>query len=315
MGDCERQLWELVRSVEPTLTQKIGAARSHRHLRDILCTGQMAARISKTYLSGSYKRDTAIYPLDDVDIIFVIDPSQWRRPVSLARTILFGSSTYPSPASVLESFANAIRYRYPDSSVHRQRRSVCLRLHHLDIDVVPAIQDRKDPKLIRIPDRGATEWIVSSPLRHGENATAVNKFQDGKFKPLVKLLKYWNGNLPGTASFRSFAIETMAVRIFQNLKFDTLQEGLRAFFDFVAYASDHLPVLRWKGSYGMSLNWFRCSIPDAAGTGGNIVPGVDGERRKRFVENAIRSRGKMVDSFKAVSSETAWRRVYEALKM
>jgi hypothetical protein len=228
---------------------------------------------------------------------------------------LFGPSTYPTPASVLDSFANAIRYRYPDSSVHRQRRSVCLRLYHLNIDVVPAIQDRKDPKLIRIPDRKATEWIVSSPLKHSENATAVNKFQDGKFKPLVKLLKYWNGNLPSTATFRSFAIETIAVRIFQNLKFDTLQEGLRAFFDFIAYASDHRAVLRWKGSYGMSLNWFRCSVPDAAGTGGNIVAGVDGEQRKRFVENAIRSRNKMVDSFKAVSSETAWRRVYEALKM
>lgn len=315
MADCEKQLWELVRTIEPTRTQKFGAARSHKYLRDILCTGQMAARISKSYLSGSYKRGTAIYPLDDVDIIFVIDPSQWRRPFSLARTILFGSSTYPPPASVLESFANAIRYRYRDSSVHRQRRSVCLRLYHLDIDVVPAIQDGKDPKRIRIPDRGATEWIVSSPLEHSENATRANKFQDGKFKPLVKLLKHWNGHLPSTATFRSFAIETMAVRIFQTLKFDTLQEGLRAFFDFVAYASNHRAVLRWKGSYGMSLNWFKCSIPDAAGTGGNIVGGVDGERRKRFVEHAIRSRDKMVESFKAASSETAWRRVSEALKV
>ncbi|MBA3239813.1 MAG: hypothetical protein H0T60_01135 [Acidobacteria bacterium] len=311
MADCEKQLWELIRTIEPTPTQKIGAARSHKHLRGILRTGQIDTRIIKTYLSGSYRRGTAVHPLDEVDIIFVIDPAHWRRPFSL----LFGSSTYPSPASVLDSFANAIRYRYPVSSVHGQRRSVCLRLYHLDIDVVPAIQDRNDPKLIRIPDRRATQWIVSSPLRHSENATAVNKFQGGKFKPLVKLLKYWNGNLPSTATFRSFAIETMAVRIFQNLKFDSLQEGLRAFFDFIAYASDHRAVLRSKGSFGISLNWFRCSIPDAAGTGGNIVAGVDGERRKRFVENAIRSRDKMVESFNAASVETACRRAYEALKM
>lgn len=131
----------------------------------------------------------------------------------------------------------------------------------------------------------------------------------------MKLLKYWNGNLPSTASFRSFAIETMAARIFQNIKCDSLHEGLRAFFDFIAYVSDHRTVLRWKGNYEMSLNWFRCSIPDAAGTGGNIVTGVDGERRKRFVENAIRSRDKMVESFKTASVETACRRVSEALKM
>lgn len=310
MADCEKQLQEWVRTIEPTPTQKFGAVRSHRHLRAILRTGQMADRIIDTYLSGSYKRGTAIYPLDDVDIIFVIDPAQWPRPFSL----LLGQSAYPSPDSVLQSFANAIRYRYPDSSVHGQRRSVCLRLYHLYIDVVPAIQDRNDPKLIRIPDRRATEWIVSSPRKHSENATAVNKFQDGKFKPLVKLLKYWNGNLPDTARFRSFAIETMAVRIFQNVKFDTLQEGLRAFFDFVAYVSDHRTALRWKSNYGVAIHWRRCLIPDAAGTGGNIVAGVDKERQKRFVENAVRSRDRMVDSFKAASAETAWRRVREALK-
>lgn len=311
MADCEKQIWELVRRIEPTLTQRLGAVRSHKHLRNLLCTGQMATRIQKSYLSGSYARKTAIYPLDDVDIIFMIDPSYWPKPFNL----LFGSSTYPAPGTVLESFAKAIRYRYPISSVHGQRRSVRLQLYHLDIDIVPAIQDRNDEKRIRIPDKRAGEWILSSPLRHSENATAVNKFQGGKFKPLVKLLKYWNGNLPGTAAFRSFAIETMAVRVFQNFKFDSLQEGLRAFFDFVAFASGNRTMLSWSDKRGITLNWWSCGVPDAAGTGGNIVAGIDDERRKRFVENAMRSRNKMEESFNAASVETACRRVSEALKM
>jgi tRNA nucleotidyltransferase (CCA-adding enzyme) len=84
MADCEKQLWELIRTIEPTPTQKIGAARSHKHLRGILRTGQMDTRIIKTYLSGSYRRGTAVHPLDDVDIIFVIDPAHWRRAVSLS---------------------------------------------------------------------------------------------------------------------------------------------------------------------------------------------------------------------------------------
>src|SRR5205814_7160666 len=105
---------------------------------------QMANRIVRSYLSGSYARDTAIYPLDDVDIIFIITPSYWSSP-------LF----YPPPSSVLDSFANAIRYRYPVSSVYGQRRSVRLELYHLDIDVVPAIQDRNSNLLLRIPDSNA----------------------------------------------------------------------------------------------------------------------------------------------------------------
>jgi len=311
MAVCETQLWELVQSIEPTQTQKDGAVRSQNYLRDILNTGQMASRIERSYLSGSYARDTAIYPLDDVDIIFVINPSCWPKSFNT----FLGSGTFPSPTAVLDSFANAIRYRYPISSVSGQRRSVCLRLYHLDIDVVPAIQDESDVKLIRIPDSNANQWILSSPLKHSENAIVVNKFQDGRFKPLVKLLKRWNGNLPSTANFKSFAIETIAVRVFRNFKFGSLQEGLRLFFDFIAFASDNQAVLSWKEKYGISLSWLTCNIPDAAGTGTNIVTDIDEERRKRFIENAIRSRNKMVESFNALSVETACRRVFEALKM
>ncbi|HLG15758.1 MAG TPA: hypothetical protein VJH03_14825 [Blastocatellia bacterium] len=311
MAICETQLWELIRSIEPTQTQKDGAARSQKYLREILNTGQMAARIDRSDLSGSYARDTAIYPLDDVDIIFVINPAAWRTPLNA----FLGSSTYPTPTSVLDSFANAIRYRYPISSVVGQRRSVRLQLFHLDIDVVPAIQDSTNAQFIRIPDSSANQWILSSPLKHAENATAVNKFQDGKFKPLVKLLKYWNYNLPSTAKFKSFAIETMAVRVFNNFKFGSLQEGLRYFFDFIAAASGNQTVFTWKDKYEISLGWLSGTIPDAAGTGTNIIAGIDDELRKRFVENAIRSRNKIVESFNALSIETACRRVTEALRM
>jgi hypothetical protein len=311
MANCDTQIWNIVRSIEPTQTQKDGAKRSHNYLRDILCTGQMAARIEGHYLSGSYARDTAIYPLDDVDIIFLINPSYWN--VSPLWTV--SPQFYPPPEKVLDSFANAIRYRYPISSVYGQRRSVCLQLHHLDVDVVPAVKDKSNPKFVRIPDSTASHWILSSPLLHSENATSVNKYQNGKFKPLVKLLKYWNGNLPSTAKLKSFAIETMTVKIFKNFQFGTLQEGLRYFFDFIAYASGNSTVLGWNDKYGMSLGWLTASIPDAAGTGSNVIANLDEERRKRFVENAIRSRDKIVESFNTAYVDTAYRRVTEALKM
>ena len=60
----------------------------------------------------------------------------------------------------------------------------------LDIDVVPTIQDKRDQQLLRIPDSHHGNWIVTSPAKHAENATAVNNFREGRFKPLVKLLKY-----------------------------------------------------------------------------------------------------------------------------
>jgi SMODS domain-containing protein len=304
MAECESYLWDLVRSVEPTQTQKDGASRSQNYLRDLLSGGNMGARIISSYLSGSYARDTAVAPMDDVDIIFVIDPSFW------------GSlSGWPSPSTVLDSFANAIRYRYPISSVFGQRRSVRLQLNHLDIDVVPAIESATEQNVIWIPDKQATSWIKSSPKVHSANATRVNRVQNGKFKPLVKLLKYWNNGLPSTAHFKSFAIETIAVRIFDSFTFGTLQEGLHFFFDYIAFASGNSASFTWKDFYGMSFRWLNCVIPDAAGTGTNIVDGIEENRRSRFVEHAVRSRNKIVEANSALSVDTACRRVSEALKL
>lgn len=316
MAVCEAHLLELVRRIEPTQTQKDGAVRSQNFLREILNTGNMADRIQRSYLSGSYMRDTAVYPLDDVDIVFVIDPSFWlERENTLLRTILLGTATYPSPSRVLESFANAIRYRYPISSVFGQRRSVRLELYHLDIDVVPAIEDKGNPQFIRIPDSNANHWILSSPIKHSENATRANRLQNGKFKPLVKLLKHWNYNLPSTARFKPFAIETMAVRVFGSFKFGSLQQGLRYFFDFIAYVTGNPATFVWKESYGISLRWANVKIPDAAETGSNLGADINEERRRRFAEHAVRSRNRMNEADSTLSLDTARRRVSEALKV
>jgi Second Messenger Oligonucleotide or Dinucleotide Synthetase domain len=304
MANCEPQLWGLVSQIEPTQYQKEGAVRSHNYLRDILCTGQMGTRIVDHYLSGSYSRDTAIRPLDDVDIIFVIDPAKWDG----------GFFGYPPPEKVLNTFASAIRYRYPVSSVHGQRRSVGLKLSHLDIDVVPAINADKTGDYIYIPDRNSGEWIKSSPKRHSANATTANKLNNGKFKPLVKLLKFWNGNLPSTASLKSFSIETLATRIFLNVRFTSLEEGLLLFFDFISKYSDSPTTYRWQNNYDISLNWISTQIPDAAGTGSNLAAGVDSDRRSKFIQNSVRSRDKMLMARSAMTVETACRRVREALK-
>lgn len=315
MAICETQIRALVSSLEPTATQKAGAQRSQNYLREQLNTGQMGARIITSYLSGSYARDTAIYPLDDVDIIFVIEPSYWMQSPNVMLAKLLGTPLFPAPSSVLQSFASALRYRYTQSSVFTQRRSLCLQLYHLDIDVVPAIQDQKDASLIRIPNRATGEWLLTAPQRHTENATAVNKFQQQKFKPLVKLLKYWNGNLPNTAKLKSFAIETLAVRVFQKHSFASLQEGLLLFFDFIAFVAGQQTLRRWENRCEIALSWFKRTIPDAAETGGDLAAGIDEEQRKRFVDCAIRSRNKMQESFNANSIDTAYRRAFEALRV
>lgn len=307
MVDCERFLRGAVQRVEPTATQKTGASRSHNYLRDLLATGNMARVIYDSYLSGSYARDTAVIPLDDVDIIFMIDPAHWQDGLdSLFRL-------RPSPKAVLNTFAGAIRRRYDQSTVYIQRRSVRLSMHHLDIDAVPALQSSDSDKIL-IGDATKDEWIESAPKKHEDIASRLNVSRGNNFKPLVKLLKAWNNSLPTTASLKGFAIETMAVRIFDKFAFPTLQEGLKEFFDFSCYLGGGETVYRWNSDCGMSFSWLNRMVPDAAGTGSNLLANVDGTRITRFVEHAARSRNKIIEAENSVYQDTAERRLAEALR-
>lgn len=298
-------LRQVVAQIEPTPGQKDGARRSHSHLRDLLNTGQMGQRILNSYLSGSYARDTAIRPLDDVDIIFEIDPSAWNAG-------LF--SSLPPPERVLESFATAIRRRYQLSSVYGQRRSVRLQLNHLDIDIVPAVAQSADPTVILVPDRKTEDWIKSSPLRHSQNATRVNAKRDSKFKPLVKLLKFWNSNLPETVRCKSFMIETAAVRIFSETEFSTLIHGLVLFWDFLASRYGEPSIRRWPGRFGMSFSWLGVSVPDAAGTGSNTASSLDDTQARALATKARMSRDKLLAAYNAKVDDARERLVRDALR-
>lgn len=306
MASCESAIWDYLKKIEPTAAQKEGAVRSHNYLRDILCTGQFARRIKNSYLSGSYARDTAIAPLDDVDIIFIVNPQEWQ---------LGYWSSKPAPDTILRSFADAVRYRYPNSSIKTQRRSICLQLYHLDIDVVPAIEADSNGQMIWVPDANTGNWIKSSPKLHSEAATKVNQSRSGNFKPLVKLLKNWNSNLPSTANFKSFIVETMAARLFEKVGIPSLEEGLLLFFDFVSHLDGNAQAYKWSDCYGMSLSRWADEIYDLAGTGSNLVANLDGDRRRKFLDHAIRSRNKMLEARQAVRVETACNRVTEALRI
>jgi hypothetical protein len=274
----------------------------------LLDTGQMANRIRDSYLSGSYARDTAIKPLDDVDIIFEIDPEPWRQG-------LFDFGLLPPPERVLDSFANATRYRYPISSVYGQRRSVRLELYHLDIDVVPAVPIAPEgSNLLWIPDRDSREWIKSSPKRHKVLTAEVNRTQQGRFTPLVKLLKHWNSNLPDTIRTKSFAIETMGVRLFRSVRMDSLENGALIYWDFLAHFLWQSTLFQWRQDYGIALGMLSVNVPDAADTGSNTVGGMTHSQKAAFLEKARISRDKLLAAQKARFSDTMVEHIYDAFR-
>ena len=156
MRNIEWLLREMTRNLEPTATQKKAASASHQYLRGLMDTGGIGDRILGSYLSGSYARDTAVNPLGDVDIIFLIDESKWATGLLAMR---------PKSSVVLRSFADAVRYRYDRSSAFTQRRSIRLELSHIHIDCVPAIEI-PGSDYVWVGDRKEDAWIKSSPKLH-----------------------------------------------------------------------------------------------------------------------------------------------------
>ncbi|MES2884891.1 MAG: hypothetical protein V4709_08810 [Pseudomonadota bacterium] len=286
----EALLKEVLRNFEPGAKQKNAAQRSQLHLRSLLNTGQFESRILDSYLSGSYARNTALHPLNDVDIIFVIDPAAWPRP-------LF--SSFPSPQAVLKSFERCIRYRYTTSALRVQRRSICLQLWHLNIDIVPGIREGLNSHVILIPDRERDEWIRTAPRLHSEAATEMNAKRGKRFKPLVKLLKLWNSNLPKNARFKSFTIETMATRIFRSTDFQSLTDGLLLFWDFMASRYGAGVVRSWPDGFGMSFGRWSVDVPDAVGLKGNTAQSVDNHRAILFSQKARVSRDHLLRALRA----------------
>jgi len=289
----EEFLVGLVRKWEPTERQKQDVAASQQHLRNLLHESRLP--ILDSYLSGSYLRDTALRPIDDVDIVFVVDPSHWT---------LWSALWKPEPNEVLESFARAIRRRYTLSSVYGQRRSVGLKLSGLDIDVVPALAFGQHGTAIYVPDARTGAWILSNPKEHSSQATKLNKSHDGRFKPLVKLLKLWNSQLPSTAQMKSFLVETMAIRIFGQHSLPSMADGLVKFWDHMAYAAGEEVHYEWS-SVGISLSWWSTSVPDVAETGGNVAEGLESDRRQKFVKQAITSRDRALASIRARNASNA----------
>jgi len=281
----------------PSTAQREAASRSQNFLRDLLNTGQMGKRIVDSYLIGSYARHTALHPLDDVDIVFVIDPSAWQSLVGKWLGVL------PAPDKLLQSFARAIRDRYEGSTVRVQTRSVGLKMHHLNIDAVPAVTHPMNPDWIRIPCRRAEGWIATGPKVHSAEATAINKRLGGRFVPLVRLLKAWNEGQPSTTSLKGFAVETLATKLFGNVSYGSLVEGLSLFFDFVAWSGDLKAKHKWTTSHGISFRWPR-KLSDTANTGQNLFSGVESDRIERFAESA-RVVGDVIDKAQRAKTPSA----------
>lgn len=169
----------MLAEIEPSPSTVAACSSAHNTLRDGLAEHNEFREVHvRSFLSGSYKRDTAIRPTSvggvlqrpDVDIIAVTD-----------------HTAEDEPQVVLDAVHQALKDAgYKNLTVNR--RSINVKLVTVDMDVVPVIENG-DAYLI--PDIHLKEWLPTNPSAHTQWTVDVNAAAGGRFKKMVKLFKWW----------------------------------------------------------------------------------------------------------------------------
>ncbi len=208
----KRQFEDFLHDIEPSSTTKSNGQKAHTALRDFLAKHEKYSGINLgTFLSGSYKRDTAIRPQikdgketkPDIDIIVVTNHSLFETCQDVINLL----------HSTLKDYEKQERKKNRDIEVRKQTRSVAVNTNLVDMDVVPIVApDGLDARMY-IPDRKLSKWLETNPPKHTEWTTRMNKKAGGRFKPLVKLVKWWRRENPTIATKpKGFMIECIVAQ-------------------------------------------------------------------------------------------------------
>jgi hypothetical protein len=263
----QQQFLDFLSEIEPSSTTKSICSSANNTLRDKLAGHETYKAVHvNTYLSGSYARNTALRPRKlngtlrrpDVDIIVITNHTQDDLP-----------------SDVIANLRRALK-QVGYEEIESNRRSVCVKLGSVEMDVVPIIEDCWNPGRWLIADKNEERWIETNPNGHTEWGVRVNKKANGNFKPLVKLLKWWRReSLPHLRRPKGFIIETLVAELMDykessyEVLFIKLLERIQSEYEFTV-AVGSVP-----------------SLEDPSVPGNNVFSRVKADEFKRFYNQAV----------------------------
>jgi hypothetical protein len=176
---------------------KAGASEQQQELRRRL---EWRIVLIDSFLTGSYRRNTQIFPLDDIDVLVILDADVYGHILA---------DPTGGPDSALDLVEEALRAAYPKTEI--ERFNCCLRLQFagtgIGFDVIPVFQESEDVFLM--PNTNLRRWVPTNPKEHQRLVSEANQnVCGGMLVPLVKLLKACNESMGKPIS--GFHVEMMA---------------------------------------------------------------------------------------------------------
>lgn len=168
---------DLLSNIEPSKTTKSYVSSIQKNLREYLNRHEKyKSKHLDTFISGSYAKQTSIRPTlneekQDVDIVVVTNYKKDTPPIQILNELK-------------EVLSNNSKYK----KVRLQSKSVGVEMANYHIDVVPVIIEDNQ---FYIGDSEKDAWILTNPKEHISWSAKTNLKNEDKFKPLVKIFKWW----------------------------------------------------------------------------------------------------------------------------
>ena len=233
-------------------------SKSHTYIRDLLANKQTTDPsfpwlLDEDFLSGSYARGTKLHPLDDIDVMIILDGAG-LIPVGLNMTYFvrgnaegenspvhnhLGQDNLLNSVSVLEAFRKALAQSHPESTIRKDGQAVNVKLesYNLGIDIVPCFHIKPfnitQQDFYYIPKgNNDPSWLKTNPQIDSAISKTLHDKHNKKLKSVIKLIKYWNRE-KNADRIRSYHLETMAWYVFHNhaSSIASVAEGIRYFFN------------------------------------------------------------------------------------
>lgn len=244
---------------------------------------------SENIYFGSFARKTKIRPIDDIDIMVLLNGKNGTYNASGNKTqgitVCINDKNSPlrnlcndgtcevNSIKIINKFKDKLSKhpQYEKSTIHRNQEAMTLKLksYEWNFDIVPCFiteEDKFGKSYYLIPD-GNSMWKKTDPRIDRNIVTEVNKTIDGNLLKMIRLVKYWNRN-SNVKNIPSYLLENIVVNFYKNKKAE----------EFTCTKVEFCKILDY-----ISVEIFEC-VEDPKNIQGNLNT-LDNENKKRISDN------------------------------
>jgi len=307
MANLPSYFRDFLSEIEPSPSYKEDQKNGHTTLRRRLAEdGDFKVVHVNTFLQGSYRRNTAIHPGKDVDIVVVtsIDPDP-PGSASAANKRLGDclKRYYRNVAPQSRSWGITLSYVMMDvvlATSRRIRKDASFAASLFKADSLDSDDWTSEPLLI--PDRDLGRWVETHPKRQLAWTSELNAACGGYFVPLVKMFKWWRKVTYDTPKYpKGYVLERLAGECVDTSKRDHA-EGFVALLQNI------------QAKYvGYALAGLVPILPDAGVPSHNVAHRLSVADFKTFMERvaeALPIARAALDEKDINKSAEGWRRVF-----